>query len=174
MQKLEVGQKFPGWKYSFEGALLSVISSGLQLLISLPGLTEQDVQDFKTLAGYGIYKSNNFPYGLILWEFANEWVIETPFDVDEERTIRDNEVQSFLGEDKNALHRTLIDGQGIIRSLNLAGLQLGFVQALKQIWQDKNIDWSQYDKLLNSLLQQPTEAIWRKTTSKWKHKDDKA
>lgn len=169
MEKLEVGEKFPGWKHPFEGAFLSIVSTGLQLLVSLPGLTDQDVQDFKTLVGYGIYKSKNFPHGLILWEFENDWVIETPFDIDEERTVRNQEVQGFLKEDKNALHRILIDGKGIIKSLNLAGLQWGFINTLKEIWADKEIDWSGYDRLLNILLQSPTKAIWQKAFSKWRH-----
>lgn len=161
LQKLEVGQQYPGWSGPREGAFLSVTKSGLQLLLSLPGLTKHDIRDFKKLKRYGIYTTEEFPHGLIIWECEKNMLIETPFNPEKEKTVREEEIESFLREDWNALTRILIDENGIIKSLNFTGLDWAFINHLKQIWGNPDIDWSDYDTKLNIVVIASTDRLWK-------------
>ena len=85
------------------------------MVLVCPYPKEQKIEYFEELVSYGIYKSDTFPYGLIIWKFGNNWLIETPFNI-----LKDDDVSGFLSEDSNALTRVLIDEKGIVRSLKKA------------------------------------------------------
>ena len=70
-QKLEVGRQYPGWTGTHQGTYLSIVTVGLQLLLSLSGLTKREISDFEKLRRYGIYTTEEFPHGMILWECDN-------------------------------------------------------------------------------------------------------
>ena len=126
---------------------------------------DQEIEYFEELVSYGIYKSDTFPYGLIIWKFGNNWLIETPFNI-----LKDDDVSSFLSEDSNALSRVLIDEKGIVRSLNAAGLQWGFIKELQEIWGNESLNWSEYETELGVVIQQnTTQRLWDKT-KKYMHK----
>jgi len=77
--------------------------------------------------------------------------------------LRDDEVSSFLSEDSNALTRVLIDEKGIVRSLNAAGLQWGFIKELQEIWGNESLNWSEYESKLGVVTQQnTTQKLWDK------------
>ncbi len=84
--------------------------------------------------------------------------------------MRDDEVSSFLSEDSNALSRVLIDEKWIVRSLNAAGLQWGFIKELQEIWGNESLNWSDYETELGVVIQQnTTQRLWDKS-KKYMHK----
>lgn len=159
LEHLQVGKRFPSWQAPLHGAYLSIIGTGLQLLVSCTP-TAKDVSDFKTLAGYGLYSSPQFPHGLIIWQLGSNWFLDTPFDPKAERVLRPGPVATFLSGQANAMTRILIDYEGIVRSLNFAGLQWPFVKCLIKTWSNPSIDWASYNSLLSEVVKIPTVALW--------------
>ncbi len=75
-----------------------------------------------------------------------------------------------MSEDSNALSRVLIDEKGIVRSLNAAGLQWGFIKELQEIWGNESLNWSEYETELGVIIQKsPTQKLWNKSR-KYMHK----
>jgi len=164
-QIISVGKPHPFGNLPQDGACLKVHTPGLIMVLVCPCPKNQEIEYFGELVSYGIYKSDTFPYGLIIWKFGNNWLVETPFNI-----LKDDEVSSFLSEDSNALSRILIDEKGIVRSLNAAGLQWGFIKELQEIWGNESLNWSEYETELGVIIQQnTTQKLWNKS-KKYMHK----
>lgn len=161
IQKLCVGEKFPGWQNPEEGAYLSVLMSGLQLLVTLAA-TKKDISDFKKLTEYGIYQTDAFAFGHIMWKFQNGWIVETPFNFVSERNVRDEAIESFLLNQKNSIQRFLVDRAGIIKSINFSGLHLDFIEKIKNIWGNPKINWNEYESNYEKLIEKNVDDLWSK------------
>ncbi len=164
-QIISVGKPHPFGILPEDGACLKIYTPKLVMVLVYPYPKEQEIGYFGELVSYGIYKSDTFPYGLIIWKFGNNWLIETPFNI-----LKDDEVSSFLSKDSNALTHILIDEKGIVRSLNAAGLQWGFIKELQEIWGNESLNWSEYETKLGVVIQKSsTQELWDKA-KKYMHK----
>ena len=162
---ISVGKPHPFGILPKDGACLKAYTPGLIMVLVCPYPNVQEIGYFEELVSCGIYKTDTFPYGLIIWKFGHDWLIETPFNI-----LRDDEVSSFLSDDSNALTRVLIDEKGIVRSLNAAGLQWRFIKKLQEIWGDESLNWSEYESKLGVVVQQnTTQMLWDKS-EKYMHK----
>lgn len=139
---ISVGEKAPGWQGPFEGGLLAVIRTGLQLVVSLTQLSDREVEGFRTLTGYGVYKGR---YPLPIWGFPG-LSVDTPFDPCKESLMRPNMVRDFLLNPKQEMLRILIDERGIVRALCQSVLDREYVRDLADLWSDPKTDWQGYDR----------------------------
>jgi hypothetical protein len=156
---ISVGKPHPFGILPKDGACLKIHTPGLIMVWVCPYPKDQEIEYFEELVSYGIYKSDTFPYGLIIWKFGNNCLIETPFNI-----LKDDEVSSFLSDDSNALTRVLIDEKGIVRSVNVAGLQWGVIKELQEIWGNESLNWPEYETKLAVIIQQnTTQKLWDKS-----------
>lgn len=162
-QRLEVGRQYPGWKGTHQGTYLSIVTVGLQLLLSLSGLTKREISDFEKLRRYGIYATEEFPHGIILWECDNEFIIETTFNLEKEKAVRWEETEAFLKEGWNSLARILTDESGIIKSFIRSELDRNFIAELINIWSGRTIDWGEYDNKLKTVMNNSTKTLWEES-----------
>lgn len=162
----KVGEKYPVTE-SFEGATLTLTPKGMTLLCVLPALTEAGHKGFKSLKAYGIYGG---AYPLVIWQFENDWLLETPFNPALEREIRPEAMDLFLTEKGNVMERILLDECSVVQTIVRAGLQWDFIEALKKVWSDPEMDWDGYASwLADTHSEFGTEQLWEKA-AKYTHK----
>ena len=136
---------------------------GLALYGQMPNPAPEDIQDFKKLRAIGLYRTPAFKQGLCLWQFNNNLFYETPFNPS---LYPDNRVKQ-MGE-ADMMYRFLVDGAGILRSMNVVGLQFDFLQTMKSIWTDPTLDWGDYSERITWLYSNfNTDELWNRVTSMW-------
>jgi hypothetical protein len=163
IEQIEVGKRHPFGTIPSEGSTLA-IGQGLIMLMVLPGITKSEREGFDHLLNYGIYKSADFPCGLIIWEFSKDWLFETPFN-----PLKDESINEFLDDDTNLLTRVLIDENGIVQAIVTGGLQWPFVKELQKIWGNQSLDWHNYESNMYMLIEKfTTKELWR-MTKKYMH-----
>ncbi|MGR3177973.1 MAG: hypothetical protein ACUZ8E_07940 [Candidatus Anammoxibacter sp.] len=158
IEAIEVGKRHPFGTIPSEGCTLA-IGQGLIMLLVLPNIQKSERIGFDHLLQYGIYKSDNFPCGLIIWEFEKDWLIETPFN-----PLKDEGINDFLEDDSNLLTRVLIDEDGIVRAITAGGLQWSFVKELQMTWSSQQLDWRNYESNMHMLIKKfTTKELWSLT-----------
>ena len=158
--EIHEGQVYPGWQHPFEASVLSIVSEGLHLLVSIPFPRPVDLEDFRNLTGYGIYEDD---YPLVIWKFGENFLLPTPCNPEFEKQENPEEVEDFFSELHLDFSRALIDAHGIIRILSQARLNPEFIKRLQELWSEPERDWKQYnDKLLQYTFQTPTHHLWEK------------
>jgi len=159
---VEVGKPYPGDIPYFYGSTIRITST-FEMLTRMNNITEKEIQAFQNMTGYGLYQSKDLPHGLLIWRFNDDLFCETPFNPRKEEYARPKEVHSFLQGDFNACQCVLIDERGIVRALGVMWMDLGFVETLRNLWSDPNLDWSDYDDQYIELTNKKTQAqLWRK------------
>ncbi len=163
--KFAVGEHHPfQCKLPADGATLSVDGSGLMLIVVAPRLKDIEIKQFEALKEYGFYQCDSFPMGLMIWRFADNWLIESCFN-----RLKEKNLDDFMQADSNLFTRILIDEYGIIRSLNAAGLHAGFIKRIQRTWDNPDLDWPNYEEDYYKLCAKyKTAALWRKCY-KFKH-----
>lgn len=163
----EVGSLLPeianGESLGWGGKLEMDNFGALSLYCMMNNPTPKDVLGFKTLRAVGLYQPPEFKQGLCLWQFDNNLIVETPFNPS---LYPDNRVKQ-MGE-ANMMHRFLVDGAGILRSMGTFGLYHDFLQTMKSIWTDPTLDWGDYSEQLAWLYSNfNTDELWNRVTRKW-------
>lgn len=136
---------------------------GLTLYCQMSDPAPEEIKAFKTLRAIGLYRTPAFEQGLWLWQFDNRLVVEAPFNP---TLYSDGRVQR-MGE-ANLMHRYLVDGNGILRSLNIFGLFYDFLETAKAIWTDPRIEWEGYSERITWLYSNfNTNELWTRVSRKW-------
>ena len=171
---IEIGKPVPrrirpdgGWPG--EGARLSIKADGnLQLMAYYRKPTPAEILCFRRLRAYGIYKSPEYPYGMLLWDMGRRPDFETPFSPEVERKAGPHEMETFLTKTGVvSCTRFLVDERWNVRAGGMTGLHPEAVTELKSIWADPAIDWDGYDAALEALWNAKTiKELWREAT-KW-------
>ena len=158
---ISVGEPHPFGILPSEGSCIKVQQGTILYVMVLPDIQKDELEDFAELVGYGVYRTDAFPYGLIIWRFRKNWLIETPFNILKDES---EEVLQFTTNDANIMTRVLIDEEGIVRSIHAAGLQWGFIKELQKIWGNSSLDWPEYETELGKVISgSSTEQLWQKT-----------
>ena len=162
----EVGSLLPeianGEHLDWGGKLAMDNYGALSLYCMMQAPSPEEVTGFKTLRAIGLYQPPEFKQGLCLWQF-NNLVVETPFNPS---LYPDNRVKQ-MGE-ADMMYRFLVDGAGILRSINVVGLQFDFLQTMKSIWTDPTLDWGDYSERITWLYSNfNTDELWNRVTRMW-------
>ncbi len=123
-----------------------IIDSDGNLKLSLFG--DMVTDDIK-LTGLGVYSMEDYPWGLIWWEFN----IEHPFYESIFNIKKKKNVSKFLSLPKETPDIT-------VNFINSEGISVGgrvfkhpdLVQALQTIWSNPKLDWSEYDDKTDELI----------------------
>ncbi len=170
MMKFSVGQphQFEN-ELPTEGCTITIDGTGIMLIAVFPRVTEKELKNFSELKGYAFFKCNCFPLGLIIWRFAEDWLIETPFNI-----LKEKNLNTFMDCNTNIMTRVIIDETGVVRSIAAAGLHMTFINRLKQTWQVTDLDWRNYETDLYKLTaSHKTQELWNKA-HKYTHQDVEA
>lgn len=158
--EIQEGQIYPGWQEPFEASVLSIVSEGLHLLVSIPFPRPLDLEDFRNLTGYGIFEDE---HPLVIWKFGKNFLLPTPCNPEFERQENPEEVTDFFSKIHTHFSRALIDGHGVIRVLQQTQLNPEFIEKLQKLWSLPETDWKQYnERLLRYTFQTPTHLLWQK------------
>lgn len=151
------------------GAKLEMNEFGaLTLYCKMANPSPKDIKDFKTMRAIGLYRTPAFIQGLWLWQFDNNFIVETPFNPS---LYSDGRI-GLMGE-ANLMHRFLVDGNAILRSLNIFGLSCDFLETAKAIWTDPTLDWGDYSERIAWLYSNfHTDELWNPATRKWVFKNN--
>lgn len=157
--EIEEGHIYPGWQRPFEASVLSIVSEGLHLLVSIPFPRKHDLEDFKHLTGYGIFEDK---YPLIIWKFGKNFLLPTPCNPEFEKQEDPKETSGFFSGIHTNFSRAMIDAHGIIRILRQTQLLPEFIERLHILWTDKEKNWKNYNQELLYTFQTPTHLLWEK------------
>ena len=165
LEEIKEGDKYPGWEKPFEGSLMGITDGEIQLLVSLPYPRQIDIEDFKNLTAYGIYKEK---YPLVIWQFGKNFLLAAPYNPEFEKQFRPDDVEKFICRKNKIMTRILIDQNGIIRIIRMAELKSSFIEDLQKVWSDSKTDWSKYNSWLSQIFRQNTYKVWEKV-NKYKY-----
>ena len=156
---IKEGDRWPGWRGSFEGSVLTIDEHGLFLLVSLPLVRPEDISDFRQLTGCGLFEGE-FP--LVIWRFGQNFLLPTPFNPEFERQQNTRSMEDFLAAESPRFKRALIDRQGMVRVLATTYLNQSFIDLVRRWWKPSAHDWHRYNKWLNHAFKTPTHQMWAK------------
>jgi len=158
---------FPqGYRTTIDRTKCEILGGRIYLLAGWPDPTQEDVECFRHLTEYRLYRSSNFPYGVTIWNFSSELWFETVFDPSIEP---DDKISGFIASPSNILTAVMIDRNDICRSLGTSGLDWDYFNCLISIWQDPKINWDGVvDDYIKLCSDKTTAELWEDADWRWR------